>query len=252
MSTAMKDRHLTDAELLRLLETDDPGSARPELARHLEVCDRCAETLSSLESDSRLVSRFLEAADFEDGGRSYDRGTERWRGARAESVPRSPAVAAKAAGGGRLMGSTWLKAAAILVLVAGPLAAFPGVRSWVADRVTGPDDTRSAATAAPASEEPTVLRFTPDPGDFVVRFPAGATGAITLERSNSAEAELRATGRPETVVSASSLEILGDGAGRYRLRLPATTTGARVVVGDRSVAVEERQIDRRAVITLDR
>lgn len=252
MSTAMKDRHLTDAELLRFLETGDPGAVQPELARHLDVCDRCARDLSSLEADSRLISRVLETADFEDGGRPCDRGTERWRGARAEPVPRSPAVAARGARGRRLMGSTWLKVAALLVLVAGPLAAFPGVRSWVVDRVIGPDDTRPAATAATATEEPTVLRFTPDPGDFVVRFPAGATGAITLERSTSAEAELRATGRPETVVSASSLEILGDGAGRYRLRLPATTTGAWVVVGDRSVAVNERQIDQRAVITLDR
>ena len=252
MSTAMRDRHLTDTQLLRFLETGDPGSARSELARHLDACDRCAEALSSLEDDTRLISRFLEAADFEDGGRPYDRGTERWRGARAEPAPRSPAVAARAARERRLMGSTWLKAAAILVLVAGPLAAFPGVRSWIVDRVSRPDDTRPAATAATATEEPTVLRFTPDPGDFLVRFPAGATGAITLERSNGAEAELRATGRPETVVSASSLEILGAGAGRYRLRLPATTTGAWVVVGDRSVSVDERQIDRRAVITLDR
>ncbi len=118
--------------------------------------------------------------------------------------------------------------------------------------MTGPVDTSPTTTAAAEEEEPTVLRFTPDPGDFVVRFPAGATGAITLERSNSAEAELRATGRAETVVSATSLEILGEGPGRYRRRLPTATTGAWVVVGDRSVAVDQRQIDRRAVITLDR
>ncbi len=252
MSTAMRDRHLTDAELFRLLDTGDTEPARTELARHVEGCDRCAEALRSLESDSRLISRFLEDADFEDGGRPREAGTERWRGARTEPVPRSPAVAARAARGDRLMGSPWLKAAAILVLVAGPLAAFPDVRSWVAERVTGPVDTSPTTTAAAEEEEPTVLRFTPDPGDFVVRFPAGATGAITLERSNSAEAELRATGRAETVVSATSLEILGEGPGRYRLRLPTATTGAWVVVGDRSVAVDQRQIDRRAVITLDR
>ncbi|NIU75162.1 MAG: hypothetical protein GWN71_16745, partial [Gammaproteobacteria bacterium] len=68
MSTAMRDRHLTDAELFRLLDTGDTEPARTELARHVEGCDRCAEALRSLESDSRLISRFLEDADFEDGG----------------------------------------------------------------------------------------------------------------------------------------------------------------------------------------
>lgn len=254
MSTTMRDRHLTDAELFRALEASEPETgptdlARQEIARHLETCPQCADALRSLESDSRLITRVLDTADFEDGGRPRERDTGQWRGVRREPAPRSPAVAAPAPRRLRLMRSSWLKAAAILVLVAGPLAAFPGVRSWVVEQVTGPEET--TPTAAETTGEPTVLRFTPDPGDFLVRFPAGAAGAITVERSSSGEAELRTTGQPETVVSASSLEIRGDGEGRYRLRLPPAVTGAWIVVGDRTVAVNDRQIDRRTVITLD-
>ena len=243
MSTATEARHLTDAELLSALDDEDSG---PRAAAHLETCDACARSLESLRADSRLITEALEAADFEERDVRYDAATEAWRGTRptaATAAPRSPSIRRRSR-----LDSPWLKAAAILVLVAGPLAAFPGLRGWVVDRVVGPGP--DAATTTPAAQ-PTVLRFTPDPGDFVVRFPAGSSGDITLERSPDAEAELRVVGDAETVVSSSSLEIRGEGDGTYRLRLPTAVTGAWVVVGDRAVAINDRQIDRRTVVELD-
>ena len=98
-----------------------------------------------------------------------------------------------------------------------------------------------------------ILRFTPEPGDFVVRFERDATGTITLDRSADARAELRAVGgEPETVVAASSLEIRNGTDGEYTLRLPAGITGVWVMVGERGVAVSGDQIDRRAVVDLGR
>lgn len=261
MNRAMEKRHLTDAELLRALEDagsdelEDTGSGRDraELVRHLEACRPCAEALEALERDSQLIHQYLGAADFEDGGRPLSLDAGRRREARAERDARTGEArrwgARARPDGGRRFASSWLKAAAIIILVAGPLAAFPDVRSWVVERVAGPAETSVADVPADA---PTLLRFTPNPGNFVVRFPAGASGAITLERSDGTEAELRATGGdPETVVSASSLEIRNIDEGRYRLRLPATVTGAWVVVGERTVSVDDGQIDRRAVVTLD-
>ena len=259
MTTRTNDRHLTDAELVRLM--DDRATPRA-WQRHVTSCTTCAEELAALRTDQQLVRRYLEAADFEERDRPVAVDPAAWGGP-ADEADDGPTYGD---GGGRRAGvagpaltrasarwspgSQWLKAAAILVLVAAPLAAFPGVRSWVVEQVTGSGPAEGAPPTATA-EEPTVLRFTPDPGDFVVRFPAGAAGAIILERSPDAEAELRiADGDPETVVSASSLEIHGDADGRYRLRLPAPVTAAWVVVGDRAVSVTDDQIDRRTVVEL--
>ncbi|MDX1674855.1 MAG: hypothetical protein R3314_08685 [Longimicrobiales bacterium] len=246
MSTTTEARHLTDAELLRALED---GAGEPRAEAHLEACAECARSLESLRADTRLITEALEAADFEEREARNEAATEAWRGARpaaATAAPRSPALRRQRS----RFGPSWLKAAAILVLVAGPLAAFPGLRGWVVDRVAGPgpDD---PPTATATATQPTVLRFTPEPGDFVVRFPAGSSGAITLDRSADAEAELRVEGEAETVVASSSLEIRSEQGGTYRLRLPTAVTGAWVVVGDRAVAVSDRQIDRRTVVELD-
>lgn len=265
MNTTMDARHLTDAELVRALDGEEPGPDAPDPQDHLETCHRCADALDTLRAESRLVSRFLDRAEFEGttasgtaarGSGLEARGTEaRGSGpeARGTEVRGTEARGSGREGRGTGSGWTpsfswpWLKAAAVLVLVAGPLAAFPDVRSWLVERVAGP----SATEAVGGTGAPTVLRFVPDPGDFRVRFPEAASGTLTLERSDAAEAELRAVGgEPEAVVSASSLEIRNDGEGRYRLRLPAAVTGAWVVVGERAVAVTGRQIDGRVAVDL--
>jgi hypothetical protein len=138
----------------------------------------------------------------------------------------------------------------VILLVAAPLAAFPGVRAWVVDMVDriAPVEETVLASAEP---EAVTLRFTPTPGDFMIRFPADASGTLSLERSDGTEAELRAVGgAPETVVTATSLEIQNAGAGRYELRLPAAVAGVWVQVGDRATAVAGTQIDRGTVVEL--
>jgi hypothetical protein len=231
MSTTTDIRHLTDGELVGILDggDDTPG---PERLAHLETCDRCADALDGLQADSALLRDYLERANFEDGGPR----TAWWRGTRGDPARTGP------------WASSWWKAAAILVLVAAPLAAIPGVRAWIVDAVTTPDAPAALESITPP---PTVLRFTPDPGDFVVAFEPGTAGTIALERSASPEAELRAQGGdPETVVAAASLSIRNDAPATYRLRLPASITGAWVRLGDRAVAVSGDQIDRRAVVEL--
>lgn len=242
MSTTIEPRHLTDAELVGILD-GEAVEPRPGRTDHLEACGECTGALHALETDSRLVREFLEAADFEEGGPPR-RSTEPWRGAAAGSAGwRRRSLAST---------SPWLKAAAILVLVAGPLAAFPGVRTWVAEQITGSPD--GASTAAEVGvDAATVIRFTPNAGDFVVTFEPGTTGTILIDRIPGTEAELHAAGGdPETVVSASSLEIRNGRDGRYELLLPASVTGLWVRVGERAVAVSDTQIDRRAVVELGR
>lgn len=266
MSTIHEARHLTDAELLRVLDGEPPEPELRDTSAHLETCPECASALAALRVDSRLVTRWLERAAFEAAvpGDGTARGIDRIEGADGSRAPRRrrpgptgrPAAASTRSGSrpGRmagLVGSPWLKAAAILVLVAAPVAAFPGVRAWVVEQVAGPSAPPEAGAEA-VTGEPMVLRFTPEPGDFVVRFERDAAGTITLDRSTDARAELRALdGDPETVVAASSLEIRNAG-GDYTLRLPAAITGVWVMVGERGVAVSGDQIDRRTVVDLGR
>lgn len=287
MTMTMDERHLTDAELMRILDDEALPDGSDRIG-HLQACDRCADALEQLRSGSRLITLWLERAAFEEapadgarreGAAAADTGA-RARPAGAAGTRAAGDPGAKAGSGatgaagdptrsgrrGRARGtpshqagarssawlrSPWLKAAAVLVLVAGPLAAFPGVRAWVVEQVSGPADPGTAGTAPEATDPPMVLRFTPDPGAFTVRFPLGATGSIAVERSTDARAELEARGGdPEAVVAASSLEIRNEGEGLYRLRLPATVTGVWVRVGERAVAVTGAQIDRRTVVDL--
>lgn len=239
-------RHLTDAELVGILDGGDDAPTTGRVA-HLETCNRCSEALDRITADNRLVRHFLQVADFEEGGQPHPDD---------EAVRAATAVVVERGGHSRLRAalSPGWKAAAILVLVAGPLAAFPGVRTWVVERVSGPaEEAVVDPSPGPLDESATIIRFTPDPGDFVVEFAPGTAGSIAIIRGNGTEAELRASaGTPETIVSASSLEIDNADVARYELRLPAGVTGVWVRRGERAVALSESQIDRRAVVQLTR
>lgn len=169
--------------------------------------------------------------------------------------PSAPAIESRGRARSRSRSHTlapWLRAAAILVLVAAPVAALPGVRTWVAERVTGTARPALPETSAAASaDESTTLRFVPAAGEFQVRFTAGSEGSITVDRSQEEEALLVAIGgAPETVVSSSTLEIRNPEPGRYHLRLPHQTTGVWIRTEARAVAVSDRQIDRGMLVEL--
>lgn len=253
MNSTHSERHLDDAELLRYLDEGLAADEAPRWQRHIERCGPCGKAVRSLGDDSRIVTEWLDRAAFE-----VDEPTDR----PATDTADDTADRARTGTAGPLglrrrpQFTPWLRAAAILVLLAAPLAAFPGVRTWVAERVTGPA-VESDATGTPgmapgmAPDESTVVRFVPSPGEFVVRFEAGTPGTITIARSGDATAALQSTGgEPDVTISPTGLRIRNADPGRYTLRLPRTTTGAWVMVGERAVAVSDSQIDRRTVVEL--
>lgn len=222
--------HLSDTEVLHYID----GDASPQDSRrwrdHVQACPRCAGAARSLDADSRLVTEWLARARFEDD--SFENPADR-------HVP-----------GLRL--TPWLRAAAILALLAAPVAAIPSLRGWVVERVVDADPTGSESAMSTAPEEPTVLRFVPAAGEFVVSFTAGSQGAITIDRSDDERAVLTAIGgEPETLVSATALQISNRDPARYHLALPATITGLWVRIGDRAVAVSQTSIDRGTVVELE-
>jgi hypothetical protein len=280
------ERHLTDDELLLVLDGDAPAADGPVADRpdthhpadpepagfnasaHAASCERCSAALASLRADSELLTDWLERAAFEAAavpdavdptqpGQARP-GQARPGSTRSSSTPgdldlRSPDPRGLSRRVGWAASPRWLQAAAVLLFVAAPLAAFPGVRAWVVERIAPTATLESVAPTAGDPADAVVLRFRPTAGHFEIRFPEATTGLLALERWTGDDAELRARGgTPETVVTASSLEIRNDASGRYDVRLPGSVTGVRVRVGDRVVAVSAAQIGRGTVIELGR
>lgn len=267
------DRHLSDGDILRYIDREaaDSGAGsghatedeRQRWHRHIEDCPRCADAARSLEADSRAVSDWLDRASFESDGADSDgpeavtiAGESRHGPAAVLEASTETLRAAGTRRGRRpfplIHRSPWLRAAAILVLLAAPVAAIPAVRSWVVERVVGGEEAAVAEqSAAAAPAEPTVLRFVPSAGEFEVRFEPETRGALEVQRSSEPEAMLSAVGGdPEATVSASTLRIRNPEPGRYQLRVPGGTTSVLVRIGEREVAVREGRIDRGTVVEL--
>lgn len=248
MNGAQAASHLEDGDLIRYLDGEGSEAERRAWERHVGGCERCADRAAEADRESLLFSDWLARAAFEDDLPD-----------RAGSDARDPDVltlepptrTARRSGSGW---SPWLRAAAAVVLIAGPLAAIPPLRDWVVDRVApSADETAAPAATGPATAaaQP-VVRFVPEPGVFTVRV-EGRAGSLSVGRAEGDVAELRLSGAaPDAVVAAASVRLrsLEPGA-RHSLLLPEPVTAVRVLVGDRSVMIEGAALDRGEVVRLD-
>jgi anti-sigma factor RsiW len=232
--TTHPDPHLTDDELLRLIDGEGEGEWRAERDRHVAGCDRCAREVALLADDGMVVRGWLERAAFEEGlpltGRSQVRSIESAAGAARRDVTRTV--------------SPWLRAAAVLALLTAPVAAFPGVRAWLSDSFSGAEPAAEVRTLAVPEPSVTaaVIRFVPQQGTFAVDFEAAqADGALHISRGSGAEAVLESTAElaDGPVVAAGSLRLRNGAAdnGSYMLQMPASVTRVTVRVAGRVVAV---------------
>lgn len=259
MNTANATRHLDEGELMRYVDGEGSPTERTVWERHLAGCDRCAADIDAVGSESRLLSGWLDRADFE-----ADLPSDLTAPGAAPAVA-SDDAAVISLDGRRPAGrrdarhrsgwSPWLRAAAALVLLAGPLAAIPAVRTWVIERVSPAETSPSAALADPEATQPSpVIRFLPDPGTFTVRVEAPAGGQLAIGRSTGEEAQLRLSGDgPDPVVAASSVRLQSTAAdGRYALLLPVSVTTVEVVIGGvRRAIVDGADIEAGRVVRLD-
>jgi hypothetical protein len=249
--------HLEDDQIVRLLDREASPREREVWEDHVAACEPCRTEVETLRSQSAAVTRWLDRADFE---RSSDH--RPLPSARREPPVRSPAGWRRARP--TLGGATWLKAAAVVLLVAAPLVAIPGAREWIADRLAG--DPGPSPFTLEAGEEwdgtATVVYFTPAPGTFTVAVAAGQeVGALTVGRSGPGQQAVLEVSdrspeadptRPETTVSAREVRIENDpsATASYTLLVPPEITAVIVVVGDRRTVVASNEIDRRAVVVL--
>jgi anti-sigma factor RsiW len=278
-------RHMDNGELVRYVD----GELAPAEARrwetHMASCQRCSREIDAVRSESGRLSDWLSLADFE---ADLDRAAPPFTApaltladaeastatARTEGPVRpttagpadsaQPAAASTAptrghtgqkTDGGSAVRTAWLKAAIIVLLLAAPLAAFPGVRGWVVQQMSRDGGAVSETFPAAVLASP-VIRFEPAAGSFAVRLPGPTDGGIlTLERTEpdtGVEAVLRIEGAAEPVVAERVLRILDAQPGtRLSLALPPAVTDVRIFLGDREIPVGSDEIDAGLTVLLD-
>jgi anti-sigma factor RsiW len=244
MNGAHAAAHLDDGDLIRYLDGEGSEAERIGWERHVDACEQCARRTAEAEAQSRQFSRWLARAAFEEDlpdrvDRPGDDGV----------LTLEPA----SRGARRSGWSPWLKAAAAIALVAGPLAAIPPLRGWVVDRVAPPAEEAAVTTMdATAPVTHPIVRFVPEPGVFTVRVEGGG-GSLAVGRAAGDTAELSLSGEaPDAVVAATSVRLRSlEPDTRHTLLLPDYVTGIRVFVGERAMVLEGAALDRGEVIPLN-
>jgi len=252
--------HLIDVDLIRYIDAEGDADERRNWDLHVAGCRTCRDAASSLRRDSETVARWLAAADFENAAPPLKPAPELRR---PQPVPATGGSQGRSGRRriwrGPVGGGQWLKAAAITLLLAAPLAAVPAVRGWVAAgvaliRTDGPVLT---PTVDPIHRDASaVIRFVPAAGTFSVTLdgvPGG--GTLHVDRSLGPEALLEVTGESPAsspVVAARSLRIANatGGTASYRLSLPAQVDGVLLDVGGQQQRLDAASLDRSITIVL--
>jgi hypothetical protein len=251
IQAAFRGPHLDDGELVRYIDTEGTDEEARRWDDHLATCPHCRRETETLRAQSGAVGRWLAMADF---GARVTPG--------ASSVATVTPIARGRRGGARTAAGTggpWLKAAAITLLLAAPLAAIPPVRGWIAEQVglmRADSPAPTAPLTAPAGAGATAIRFVPDPGTFtLVMDAAQVEGSLRVGRAPGAEAVLEVRGGgvlPEPTVSARSVRIANTEATTvsYSLSLPAGVDVVRVEIGGRQILLGAADVDRSANLPL--
>ncbi|HSJ06073.1 MAG TPA: hypothetical protein VK936_05180 [Longimicrobiales bacterium] len=232
--------HLADAEIMQLVDGEGSPAERTRWSAHAGHCRLCAGQAEALRGDGAVVREWLERAAFEEdvevadahaaaAGRPAAGDTSRRRS--ADTAGRSRPSAGQGL-------APWMRAAAVVLLVAAPVAAIPSLRDFVVHTLgdRGVDRPAMDAAAPAAAHAATTVRFVPDAGAFTVRVDAVQQGGtLSVRYGRSGDAVLHTPGDPGAgpVVSARALRLRNDATahGSYVLELPATITRVNVQVG---------------------
>jgi hypothetical protein len=242
MHTTGPAAHLGDDELLRLMDRDGDAGWLSAMHGHVQRCDRCARELDALSGDALFVRGWLEAAAFEADlppaglHAAARRDTGRGSHSPARTVSFWPE-------------SAWLRAAAVLLVMAAPVAALPELREWIATAVTGSAEPAAEGfrtmDAPAAAHEAPVIRFAPVGAAFSVAVDvpqaAGVLHVRQVAEGDEAVFEaIPAAGSPlpVPVVAESSLRLRNSAgtSASYSLLVPAGISRVDVSVGGVTVA----------------
>ena len=207
--------HVSDGDLLRLLDGEAGATEHLELEAHVDSCEDCADRYLALRRKIAAVSGAIRRADV---------------------------VPAKSKA--RMWG---LRAAAVIVFMAMGLAVTP-VRAWIAEQtralwavVSGEEqtaNTESQVAIAARSDPTAAVSFVPAGEVFVIELAVRqAAGRLTVETvaGNMASATVYGgTDNERLVVLPSGLRIVNGptAEANYTIELPATLAHLLVVIGN--------------------
>jgi anti-sigma factor RsiW len=241
MSVTLADGHLSDGEMVQLMDGELAGPERERADAHLTACEVCGGRLRRLRGRSLRLGALLREADWEvPPAQAPDELSVRRARRAAAPAPRS-----------------WLRAAAVVlvllgvVVVASPLRAR--VTDWLTDtwaQITGAETRPTASPAPPPGERTagTRVRFVPVGGVFTVELDhpqREGTATLRLSGSDSATVEQVGGGAPvELLVVPSESRVRvrnrpGD-TSDYRVRVPEGAREVRIRLGDRPAVTVSR------------
>jgi len=219
--------HLDDAELVRLLDREHSPDERAHWEAHVAACAQCTAEVDRLRDDADVVRGWLERAAFEQPLPHVHASVQVTR---VRPVP-----------------APWLRAAAMIALIALPVtavAAIPPLRDWLIAAIEDLRGTTDVDVVTPARQaaEPVavdVIHFAVAPGSFTVQLDAAQpAGTLRIAYGQDATGALDDPG-VEAVFSETLLRVRNTVASdrSYTLRVPLSVTSVTVRIGTRTIAV---------------
>lgn len=237
--------HLDDGELLCLLDGEADGALRTDGEAHLAACGTCRERLDRYRTRRERLAHLLVRADYP---------VPVAPSADPKVIPLRPRAAApRPAFGGR----PWLRAAAVVLLLATAAAMATPARAWIMEWVgrqwsrVAQEDRPAAPRSAPVQAPPAQaqasaqVRFVPAGSELRVDVAnPQSTGALTLVpvSGQSASAEVVGAQAVEMLVVPSGLRIRNTpgASADYRVQVPDGVRRVRVRIGSGSEITVER------------
>lgn len=238
--------HLDDGELLCLLDGEADGALRTDGEAHLSACGTCRERLDRYRTRRARLAHLLVRADY--------------------PVPAAPSADPKViplrprAATSTFRSRPWLRAAAVVLLLATAAAMATPARAWIMEWVgrqwsrIAQEDRPAAPRSAPEQAPPAQaqasaqVRFVPAGSELRVDVAnAQSAGALTLVpvSGQSASAEVVGAQAVEMLVVPSGLRIRNTPgvSADYRVQVPDGVRRVRVRIGSGSeISVERAEI----------
>jgi hypothetical protein len=229
MTTQSNDVHVADDVLVRIVDDEMFAPEHAHAHSHLETCRFCTERLSTIARRTHALSALLQVAD----------------PAMPLMQPPSPSSAGLPqplpASRRRYAVPAWLKAAAVVLLIAGAAVMASPVRArvldWIRDTFRPPVSAPAVVPADRASAGRASVEFLPVGHELnleVVAAEAGGELRIGVNDGRAVVARaLNATGAVELLVLPAGLRIVNTAArGTYDISVPAQITLIRVQIGE--------------------
>ena len=229
--------HLRADEMLRLIDNDTTPLERSQFDSHLLVCARCSDEAATMRDDGVLFTSTLRTAAWE----------EQLPAKVASFAEIVAARNARAAAGivplRRRLGGVpgWARAAAVLLIVAGPVAAVPAWREWLVQQLTGGSAVEQPAAVqheqAPVEALSSRVVFVPESPAFVVQLDAAQPrGELRIRRAASSSdgtLTMENAATEEPIYSANTLRIRNSAASAatYVVELPESVRTVTVRIG---------------------